>query len=157
MSGSEAIVARKPGSTRARAVTPGRVHAASPPGFLFQPVRTRVLEELIEAGPQGPKVLSIVAPIGYGKTVLMSELHGALQGVQACYWIGLDDRDTTLERVIRAIDAALSGRDSELHPSHALLHGDEPVATRIDALLEVIGGVTTPATVFIDNLNSLKR
>lgn len=147
-------MARKPGSTRARAVAPVRVHAASPPGFLFQPVRTRVLKELIEAGPQGPKVLSIVAPIGYGKTVLMSELHGALQGTQACYWIGLDDRDTTLERVIRAIDAALSGRDSELHPSHALLHGDEPVATRIDALLEVIGGVTTAATVFIDNLNS---
>ncbi len=144
-------MARKPGSTRARAVTPGRVHAASPPGFLFQPVRTRVLEELIEAGPQGPKVLSIVAPIGYGKTVLMSELHAHLQQAgEHCYWVGLDDRHASVERVLGSLKASITGPEADLHPIQVLLRGDEPIESRIEELIEYVTCLPAASTIFID-------
>lgn len=147
-------MARKPGAPSGKQATQPKTLRPSPPNFMFRPVRTRVLDELEQGRGPRPKVLSIVAPIGYGKTVLMSELYTSLHGSEACHWVGLDDRDTTLERVIRAIEATLSNSDAELHPMHALMQGDEPTSVRIDALLEILGALRGPTTLFIDNLNS---
>ncbi len=126
-----------------------------PPAFLFRPVRTRLLDELERGAAQRPKVLSIVAPIGYGKTVLMSELFTCLrrQG-EYCYWVGLDDRDMSVDRVLSALEAALTGADAELHPTHALFRGDEPIERRLDDLVESVSRLPAVSTIFIDNLNS---
>jgi LuxR family maltose regulon positive regulatory protein len=126
----------------------------SPPSLTFQPVRTRLQAELL-AQPDWPKVLGLVAPIGYGKTVLMSQLHAYLRaGATQCHWIGLDDRDTTVDRLLSALLDALASPRTAVDPTQALMRGDEPLERRIDALLDVLARLSEPVTVFIDNLNS---
>lgn len=141
-----------------RSGTPAPVQESSrsnPPNFMFRPVRTHLLAELEQGGKPRPKILAFIAPIGYGKTVLMSELYASLaRSGERCFWVGLEDRDTSVERVVRAIEAALSGRGDDPHPMHAPLQGGEPVMSRVDELIERIGTLPAPTTIFIDNLNS---
>ncbi len=127
----------------------------SPPNFMFRPVRTRLLEDLKRSAMERPKVLSIVAPIGYGKTVLMSELYAHLrQSGERCFWVGLDDRDASVKRLLGSLEAAVAGETLDVHPTQTLLRGDEPIESRVDEMIGVIAGLAAPATIFIDNLNS---
>ena len=122
---------------------------------MFRPVRTRLLEELEQGFKERPKVLSIIAPMGYGKTVLMSELHACIGKLkEPCYWIGLDDRHINVERVLMSVEAALSGPEADMHPTQALLRGDNPIENRVDELIEFITRHPGACTIFIDNLNS---
>ena len=125
-------------------------HSPGPPNFIFRPVRTRLLDALEQGVSDWPKVLSIVAPIGYGKTVLMSELFAYVQqSGEHCYWIGLDDRDVDIGRVLSAIECTLNDLSVELH----LISGGGVVESRVEALLETIAQLPAPAAIFIDNLN----
>ncbi len=127
----------------------------NPPNYLFRPVRTRLLKELVKATGKRPKLLSIVAPIGYGKTVLMSELHAHLLGEgEHCYWIGLDERHASVDRVLHSLRVARVGPEAGIDPTQALLQGDESIERRIDELIESIAQLPAPSTLFIDNLNS---
>jgi LuxR family maltose regulon positive regulatory protein len=122
---------------------------------MFRPVRTRLLDELAQQGGSGPKLLSIVAPIGYGKTVLMSELYAQRQqSGERCYWLGLDDRDASVARLLRSLSAVLAGHEVAVHPTQALMRGDESIESGIDELIDMIAAPAGPATIFIDNLNS---
>ena len=88
----------------------------SPPNFMFRPVRTRLLEDLERSAMERPKVLGIVAPIGYGKTVLMSELYAHLrQSGEHCFWVGLDDRDASVARLLGSLEAAVAGETVDVH------------------------------------------
>lgn len=141
------------GSVKHAPEQPSRSH--QPPNFTFQPVRTRLLDELEHPGGNDPKLISIVAPVGYGKTVLMSRLHACRQhGAEQCFWIGLDNRDVSVKRVLRSLASAIGGREASVHPTQALLIGDEPLESAVDALLGLIARIAGPATIFIDNLNS---
>lgn len=124
------------------------------PSFTFHPVRTRLHAELL-AQTERPKLVNVVAPIGYGKTVLMVQLHTHLRASgHDCRWIGLDERHGTVDRVLGALLDALASPHTALHPAQALLSGNEPLERRIDALLDVLARVPETVTVFIDNLNS---
>ncbi len=127
----------------------------TPPNFMFRPVRIRLLDELTRQGAPRFRVLSIVAPIGYGKTVLMSELFAwqSRQG-ESCFWVGLDDRDADLDRVVDALLAALAGHEGPGHPTQILFRGSTSAENRIAGLLGALSGLTAPTTIFIDNLNS---
>ena len=126
-----------------------------PPNFVFRPVRTRLLVELETRFAERPKILSIVAPMGYGKTVLMSELYADSQRMgDVCFWVGLDDRHISIDRVLSAVEAAITGPEELLHSTPALLRGDNPFENRIDELIEVIARLPESSTIFIDNLNS---
>ena len=127
---------------------PSPMPSHSPPSLTFQPVRTRLQAELL-AQPDWPKVLGLVAPIGYGKTVLMSQLHAHLRaGATQCHWIGLDDRDTTVDRLLSALLDALASPRTAVDPTQALMRGDEPLERRIDALLDLLARLPEPVTVF---------
>jgi len=122
---------------------------------MFRPVRTRLLEDLERVDSARPKVVSLVAPIGYGKTVLMSELHTHLcRSGEQCFWIGLDDRDSNLERFLSSLETVLSGRGTVVHMTQALMRGDTPLEGRIEALIARIASLDGATTLFIDNLNS---
>ncbi|MES2481709.1 MAG: LuxR C-terminal-related transcriptional regulator, partial [Pseudomonadota bacterium] len=96
-----------------------------------------------------------IAPIGYGKTVLMAQMHAHLRARgHDCRWIGLDERYGTVDRVLGGLLDTLASPRTALHPTHALLRGDEPLEQRIDVLLDVLAREPEPVTVFIDNLNS---
>lgn len=126
-----------------------------PPHHAFEPIRTRLLAALLGDLAAWPKVLSVVAPIGYGKTVLMAELFAVLrQQDWPCFWIGLDDLDTDLDRLLGAIEAAIGRHGLEETPLQALLPGYRLLETRLDELLEALAALPERATVFIDNLNS---
>lgn len=124
-----------------------------PPNFMFRSVHTRVLDGIEIAG-SGPRLLGIVAPIGYGKTVLMATLHAhLLSRGELCSWTALDDRDTSLERVLTLLEDVAYQRSEQLHPTQALFRGDEPIESRIDGLVEAATNYPAPINVFIDNLN----
>lgn len=128
---------------------------AEPPFFRFQPLRTRVLQWLEKATASPAKVLAIVAPVGYGKTVLMSQLFEDLRrNGKQCVWYALDDRDHTIEGILSAFEAQLHRNKPELHPTQALIRGEEPTERRIDKLLRLIDRYPVPLTLFLDNLNS---
>lgn len=124
------------------------------PNFMFQPLRMRALEFFNLADQPLPKVMSLVAPIGYGKTVLMSALLGELRRIgKQCIWYALDERDSQAEAVIGAIEALLHGQQSKVHPTQALFRGHVPIDTRIDGLVELVNAHPLPVTIFIDNLH----
>lgn len=126
-----------------------------PPSFIFQPVRTRLLDSLLLEMSSWPRGLSIVAPIGYGKTVLMSELYSRLKlADRPVFWVGLDDRDADLERVLATIESCLGHASNDAVLPSVLLPGYGTVERRVEALLETLSRLPAGATLFIDNLNS---
>lgn len=132
---------------------PARHRREEPPSFAFEPVRTRLVEELLADGRVPAKLTTVVAPTGYGKTVLCSTLFrhfcaGPVQG----YWIALDDRDTTTERVLGQLETALGEAGVAVHPTQALILGDEPLENRMEALIDDLGHLPGPVLIAIDNL-----
>ena len=133
------------------AVTPaGR---GEPPAFMFRSLPTRALARLRTAAGQAAKLVAIVAPIGYGKTVLMSMwLAEQRRAGRHCLWLSIDDRETTLDGLIDALEARLAGRAARLHPTHALFRGQTPAEARIDRLIDALAQTPAPLSLFIDNL-----
>ncbi|HKY91273.1 MAG TPA: LuxR C-terminal-related transcriptional regulator, partial [Nevskiaceae bacterium] len=130
-----------------------RLPPAQPPWFAFPIVRTQLFEALTkDAGPVA-KVVSVVAPTGYGKTVLSTSLfeHFRGVGVHGC-WVPLDDRDDSLERVLGVLESALGDPESEVHPTQVLISGDRPLEARVQALLDRIALLPEPSLVCLDNL-----
>lgn len=124
-----------------------------PPAFMFEPVRTKAFALL--AGPSGltSKVVSIVAPTGYGKTVLMSMLFKDQQRAgKHCIWYGLDDGGVTLDNLTCGLIHLLSGRDASLYSTRALFDGDEPPEP-VNALVDLVNSSALPVTLFLDNLH----
>ncbi|MGQ0620356.1 MAG: LuxR C-terminal-related transcriptional regulator [Panacagrimonas sp.] len=116
-------------------------------------MRTRLLDVLAQDSQSLAKVICVVAPTGYGKTVLSTALfnHCRQIGVQA-RWIALDDRDNSVERVMGLLETALGDPKREVHPTQALIRGDEPMERRIDALLDAVARLPDPSLILIDNL-----
>lgn len=135
---------------RASGGTSGRTE---PPSFSFPLVRTRVLDSLVAEASPPAKLITLVAPTGYGKTVLATALfqHYRDAGVHG-WWIALDDRDDSVERLLGLLDAALGSAQDEVHPTQALIRGDEPLENRVEALLNRIAQLPEPAMLCIDNL-----
>lgn len=126
-----------------------------PPHYVFQPIRTRLLAELLTDVAAWPRVLSVVAPIGYGKTVLLAGLFAGLQqSARPCFWIGLDERDGNLDRVLAALEEAIGPPGLDEPPLQALLPGYRTLEVRLDGLLDKLARLPGQTTIFIDNLNS---
>lgn len=148
------IMRQTPERSRAVAIADAKFGRTDPPMLMFQPLRTRSLERLDAGSGLAAKILCIVAPVGYGKTVLMSMLLADLRRAgKQCLWFALDEQDTAAENVIGALEAMLNGRETELHPTQVLFRGHEPVGNRVEALLDLVERYPLPITLFIDNLN----
>lgn len=125
-----------------------------PPTFAFEPLRTRALSQIDLHPARSPKLLCLVAPVGYGKTVQMAaRWTDLLRTGRQCGWCSLDDRDTGIASLIGALHTLLNGKQSSLHPTQALFRGQAPDDSRIDALIALINAYPLPVTLFIDNLN----
>ena len=131
----------------------GRAGRTEPPDFAFPLVPTRVLEALAPDVGAPPKLVTLIAPTGYGKTVLAAALfeRSRASGAQS-FWLALDDRDTSVERLLGLLEGMLGDDASQIHPTHALILGDEPMENRVEALLDVMAQLPQPSRVFIDNL-----
>ncbi len=125
-----------------------------PPFFSFLPVHIGVLRQLTAQARPPVKLITVTAPTGYGKTVLLSALIEHYQGAGAdCRWLALDDRDQSIERVLTPLEVTLVTPGTQIDPLAALHQGDESAAERIDALLESLAAVSAPMVLVIDNLN----
>ncbi|GAC1623403.1 MAG: hypothetical protein NVS9B10_08370 [Nevskia sp.] len=130
-----------------------RVPISEPPFFAFAAVKTQACHALT-AGPVPPaRLVSVTAPTGYGKTVLLTALHEHYRSSGAsCRWVSLEDRDITVERLLTRLEAVLGIDPDIVDPVQALHEGDEPVDQRIASLLEAIACTPQPTVLFIDNL-----
>lgn len=147
-----ARAAARPRDVPRRETSVGRVLRLEPPSFPFPVVPTPAVETLGEALPQ-EKLILAVAPTGYGKTVLTAAVFHRCraQGMDA-YWIALDDRDVSVDRLLSLLEASLGGAGGEHHPTQAMIRGDEPLQNRIQALLDALARLPGPVLIAIDNL-----
>lgn len=124
------------------------------PTYSFTPVRNLAIQ-LLEADSAQVKLISVVAPVGYGKTVLLSCLFKQAESQdRRCYWCSLDERDTQIEDVLQRLEShsrRLSQKSS--HPTQTLFRGGETWETRIDHLVQMIHELQGPISVYIDNLH----
>jgi LuxR family transcriptional regulator, maltose regulon positive regulatory protein len=126
---------------------------AEPPDYAFSPVRTRAVGKLLSRGRLTSKIAALIAPVGYGKSVTMAMVSNELQGAgMQCLWIGLDNRDDTLDRLLSRLQAALDGPGAKLHPTQALFAGHSPTQLRIDALIARFNRRQLPLVLLVDNL-----
>lgn len=127
---------------------------SSPPEFRFQTLaKTKLLDSL--CATERCKLVSIVAPVGYGKSVFMSQLFNVrVDRGERCSWISLDDRTTRAEQLLWLLEEALFRRYDESQHTHPLFTNDPPLKARTQRLTESVRGRTEQAfTLFIDNLN----
>ncbi|MDD3444580.1 MAG: LuxR C-terminal-related transcriptional regulator [Zavarzinia sp.] len=126
-----------------------------PPRYAFAPVPTRVIQSFQAAGPL-PKVTSIVAPTGYGKTVLMTQLHQLATASGArCLWVSIDDREADLSMILSLLEHAVGLSRMDLHAASVEdPRGSQP--HRIDRLVAHLNRLPGETAIFIDNLNSCR-
>lgn len=126
-----------------------------PPFFAFAPVNITAYRALAAKPLPPAKLVSITAPTGYGKTVLLTALHEHYRSANAaCQWLSLDDRDFSIERVLTRLEAVFSSAAAQVHMGQALHQGDESVEERIAHLLQSLAMIAVPTVIFIDNLNA---
>src|SRR5882672_9531069 len=124
-----------------------------PPSFAFEAVATRALAQLLQAEPL-PRLVSVSAPSGYGKTVLLSSLWRELIGRgRRCPWLTLDDRDTTLSSLLARLRVVLTHVGVTLpdSPARSRVVFLNPGAS-IDRMVRLLTQLPGPTTLFIDNL-----
>lgn len=136
-------------SRAARPVLSGRF---SPPAYGFRPVETRVYRSLV-AGP-AQRVTVLVAPTGFGKTVLMTQLHARHQAAARCLWLGLDDQSVDLPGLLSQLEDLLGlAGPGDTAPMMVDLRADIPA--RIEAILHALAPETGREVIlFLDNMNS---
>jgi len=124
-----------------------------PPNFSFSLVQTAALTRLTR-GEALAKLTLIAAPTGYGKTVLQTALFRHLRAKgAAAHWIGLDERDQTVEVLLSLLENSFFDVEGALDPTPAMHQSDEPPDERIDALLTHLAGLDAPMVLFIDNIS----
>ena len=122
-----------------------------PPVYAFAPVETRVFAALSSQDAL-PKITTLTAPPGYGKTVLLSQLYRAFtaRGIP-CVWIGLDERSSRFGSLLSLIEAAL-GVERADRPAVDALRLADPI-DRVDAILRAVADAARTRILFIDNIN----
>lgn len=125
-----------------------------PPNYGFRPVKTRALRSLLGGPPQ--RVVAIVAPMGFGKTVLLTQLHARLCEDARCLWLGLDDQHIGLRRLLGLFEELLGLADIGAEgPMMADPRGEDEA--RIDRILRAFGDLTAGGAnvaLFLDNMNA---
>jgi LuxR family maltose regulon positive regulatory protein len=126
----------------------------APPSFMFDPVSTLALAGVEGGAGLACKILSISAPVGYGKTVLISRLLTRQREAGChCIWLTLDERDDTIENVLTSLESLLERRVLNEHPAHALFRGQDSVDRRVAALVDAANRYPQPLILFLDNLH----
>jgi LuxR family maltose regulon positive regulatory protein len=124
------------------------------PHYPFTPVKAAVLSRLTSS--EITKTIGVIAPIGYGKTLLLGELYKDLTGKGVeCHWIGLDEREYTATSVIEAILVSWSADQKRgFSASEAFLKGLFNFKDALDNFLAALTKIENETIFFVDNLNS---
>jgi LuxR family maltose regulon positive regulatory protein len=120
-----------------------------PPTYAFQPVSTPLFLAL-SARESLPKVTTILAPPGFGKTVFMSQIfrkYGA-DGIQ-CHWLALDERDSSLVSLIRRLELMIGISPPEV----AETFQTSDITDRIEIIRVALTKTSRPCILFVDNID----
>ncbi len=119
--------------------------------------RQRLVDEILTAGQ---RVVLIVAPPGFGKSMLMAQLHELLAARgEATAWLNLDQRDNDLGRFLSYLNAvALRLVPIQQLPSGA--RGTGPgqyfgLRAEATALIDALACSTRPFSLFIDDVEKI--
>lgn len=105
------------------------------------------------------KLTFVVAPAGYGKTILMTQLHATLAGLgRRTAWLSLDTGDSAIAQFLCYLVAAVRCTTTDFgRPALVLL--DEGVSLTETAIARVLANelatLPDPITVFIDDVHEL--
>ena len=125
-----------------------------PPCYPFRAIQTSAHRRFESFTGATPELVAVVAPVGYGKTILLGDLHGRLEARgERCFWTMLDERDSRLEDLLQRCETLAAQNSPRAHPTQALFRGDQPIEARIDALVDTVSRYPHPFTAFIDNLH----
>ncbi len=127
----------------------------APPGFGFESVPTRAMSMLLK-GDVRPKLVTVTGPPGYGKTVLLSQLHQRLtQKGERCLWLTLDDRDRDVLSVLWLLKSALEQNDAAAPRPDLVVRAFTDRTAVMDTVLGQLNQLGQSAGItalFIDNL-----
>jgi LuxR family transcriptional regulator, maltose regulon positive regulatory protein len=113
-----------------------KLHVPSPRRRLVQ--RARLIDQLGADGGEGPRLVLVAAPAGFGKTTLLAQwLAAAEQSRRRVAWLALDPGDADLRRFLTHLVAAVQTAEPE---------------AGVDALAALEAGGTTPSDVVLVSL-----
>ena len=116
-----------------------KLHLPSPRRRLVQ--RARLIGELRADGGEGPRLVLVAAPAGFGKTTLLAQWLAAEKSHRGVAWLALDPGDADLRLFVTHLVAAIQTAEPE---------------AGVDALALLEGGGTTPAdAVLVSLINDL--
>lgn len=120
-----------------------RVGKFEPPFYGFALVSTpRIMEHI--SCPFVPKLMTVSAPTGYGKTTFLTRLHREWSERQRlCIWVSLDPCDTDAANVL-----ALLERAADLHAPRE----EQAAGEGLDAIIKKLVALGNPV-LFLDNLH----
>ena len=118
-----------------------KLHLPSPRRRLVS--RPRIIDQLLVAGGEGPRLVLVAAPAGFGKTTLLAQwlAQAAGQAPFRVAWLALDRGDSELRIFLTHLVAAAQVADPE-------------VGVEALGLLEA-GGATPPEDVLVSLINDL--
>jgi LuxR family maltose regulon positive regulatory protein len=122
-----------------------------PPKYSFGAVESKAFR-LFRDGPIA-KLTTVVAPPGYGKTVLMAQLfqHVVDSGME-CLWIGIDENEDDLAQLLSLVEAAL-GMGEEMPPLPLDYNRENLTAYRVGRVLASLSQRKNGCILFIDNID----
>jgi LuxR family maltose regulon positive regulatory protein len=130
----------------------GEAAKMQPPTYPFTPVMTRAIQ-LFEEPKALPKICGIVAPPGYGKTVLLTQLYDLMcQRGYRCIWVTLDDCDRSLSTLFSLLEAAL-GLERLDPPVPVDRNNESETFERIDCIVAALSATGQSTMLFIDNVD----
>ena len=119
-----------------------KLHLPSPRRRLVR--RARITDRLREGGGEGPRLVLVAAPAGFGKTTLLAQWLAAAAGTSQCRvaWLALDPGDADARLFLTDLVAALQTVEPEVG---------------VDALALLESGRTTPTEAFCDPVGCAGR
>jgi LuxR family maltose regulon positive regulatory protein len=120
--------------------------------------RRRLIDDLLESDKQ---VVVLLAPAGFGKTILMTQLYNELaEKSQPVSWLYLHDRDNDFSRFIIYLREAILRMDLfPWSPNQVVTEAGESAFLDLRAesfeLIDLIASTPTPFTLFIDEFESI--
>ena len=116
-----------------------KLHLPSPRRRLVQ--RARLTDQLRAGAGEGPRLVLVAAPAGFGKTTLLAQWLAAERSQRRVAWLALDPGDADLRLFLTHLVAAIQTAEPE---------------AGVDALALLEAGGTTPAdAVLVSLINDL--
>ena len=130
-----------------------KLHLPSPRRRLVQ--RARLTDHLDAGGGEGPRLVLVAAPAGFGKTTLLAQwLAAAKESQRRVAWLALDPGDADLRVFLTHLVAAIQTAEPEVGvDAVALLEagGTTPTEAVLVSLINDLDALAGPTVVALDD------